>query len=208
MLEKMEASLESTAGEWVPSPIGAYPIVPDFLVGLPDCMRRRVEVVSDAAPISVYVDIGSSACFSADVLLKRGIAILALVLKLQAVRSVNLILLDENGGRYGNDDMVYAIQIDSKPLDLGTACYALTDVSLSRRLTFGLAHQQVAYTGAWPANYNGGNDLWVEFVRGLLGMAPHDIYVKAAYMGDPLIESPIDWVNQQVAAACAVSEAV
>lgn len=200
ILDQLEACLETTARQWSASPIGAYPIVPEFLVGLPDCMRRRVEVTSDIAPISLYVSTACSASLSCDALLKRGVAILALVLKLQAIRPVNLFLMAEDGGRKG--DLIQIIEVNSKPLDLATVCFALTNAGFARRLTFGLANEVIGFMGEWPSNYQGGDESWESFLRPFIGLETQDLYIRGARDWDAMITDPITWVNTQVAQAC------
>ncbi len=200
ILDKLEATLETSQGQWSASPIGAYPVVPEFLTGLPDCMRRRIEVTTDIAPITVYVSTTCSASIDSETMLKRGVAILALVLKLQAFRPVRLCLLAET---HGNSDgqCIQAIQINSQPLDLSTICYALTHVGFARHLTYSLAKELDGFNGAWPNNYNGGGAQWEAHIRQYVGLESQDLYIGAARDWDPIIRDPIAWVNAQVLAA-------
>ena len=91
LLEKIEGEVDSHA-EWVPSIYGAYPVVPEFLAGSPSSMWRGTRP-SDASPVAVWVDLTCSGGFSAKDMEKRGTAILALVMKLQAIRPVDLYLV-------------------------------------------------------------------------------------------------------------------
>src|SRR4249920_655438 len=64
--------------QWEPDVCGAYPIVPNFLAGVPETMMRRQVVPSDRAPIVIWVCVTSSGGCDAGALEKRGIAIQAL----------------------------------------------------------------------------------------------------------------------------------
>lgn len=202
ILDKLEASIESTSSQWFASPIGAYPVVPEFLVGLPDCMRRRVSVASEVAPVSVYVSTTCSGSIDSETMLKRGVAILALVLKLQAVRPVRLFLLAETHGANSEGELLQAIEINSQPLDLATVCYALTHVGFARWLTYSLARELAGFNGSWPREYKSGGQAWEMRLRASLDLESQDLYIGAAREWDPCITDSINWVNQQVARAC------
>src|SRR5690606_16874038 len=81
LLDKIDAEARGReADAWMPSPVGAYPCVPDVLMGLPDNMRRRMPVEDDRSPIRLFVEIGTAAGVPVEVLRKRGAALAALAL--------------------------------------------------------------------------------------------------------------------------------
>src|SRR5438046_5507292 len=105
---------------------GAYPIVPDYLMGMPDCMRRRTATDDDAAPIQIYVPVGSQATITAEQLRRRGCAILALTMALARVRPVDLSIIHYlEHTKAGESENVIVATIETRPLDLATACYVL-----------------------------------------------------------------------------------
>lgn len=197
IIDQLDCEIDTPCGQWLSSPIGAYPIVPEALAGLPDCMRRRVEVSQDNAPVTVYVSTTCSADISAQDMLKRGVAILALVLKLQSFRPVKLVLLAETHGQ-SDGQCIQAIEINSQPIDLATACYALTSVAFTRHLTYSLAHEIDGFDGSWPRRYNGGGSRWEAHLRDYIGMAEQDLYIGAARSWDEALANPVAWVNAHI----------
>ena len=197
LFDALEAQLDTPQGEWTASPIGAYPIVPEALAGLPDCMRRRVEVSNDHAPVTVYVSTTCSASVDAEAMLKRGVAILALVMKLQAIRPVKLVLLAELHGS-SDGQCIQAIEVNSQPLDLATACYALTAVGFARHLTYSLARELDGFNGSWPNSYHGGGSRWERHIREYLDMQEQDLYIGAARSWDEALSNPVAWVNAHI----------
>ncbi len=198
LLEQLDAAIDITHSTWQPSVYGAYPIVPEFLAGAsPDYMRRRQVCSDDVSPITIYVSTTCSASLEADAMLKRGVAILALVLKLQAMRPVKLILLAETHGR-SNGECLQAIEINSQPLDLATICFALTHVGFARHLTYSLARELDGFNGSWPNQYGDGGARWEAHIRPILDMQPQDLYIGAARSWDEAITNPVPWVNAQI----------
>jgi len=198
LLEKLDSDIEIARPEWVPSIAGAFPSVPDYLAGLPDSMRTMHPTMRDTTPVSIYVSTTSSAGIDADTMMKRGVAILALLMKLQQMRPVQLFLLAELHGRT-DGEYLQVIRIESTPLNLSTACFVLTHVGFARHLTYGVAHAKDSFNGQWPRMYDGGGSQWEEHVREVLGMNPQDVYVGAARIWDDVVRRPVEWVNKQVA---------
>lgn len=199
LLEKLDADVEISRARWIPAVSGAYVSVPDYLAGLPMSMRRRKAAADDIAPVRVYVSTTCSASIDTDLMLKRGVAILALVLKLQQVRPVELNLLAETHGET-DGEYLQAIPLDSAPLNLSVACHCLTHVGFARHLTYGVAAANDRFNGAWPDNYGGGGAPWEAHVREVLNLSPQDLYIGAAREWDAMITDPVKWVNAQVKA--------
>lgn len=201
ILDKLEtAAPETMRGEWTPSPAGAYPIVPEALNGSPFPMRELRRTASDCAPISIYVATSSSSGYDAKTLLNRGIAILALVSRLQMTRPVELFLVQtiesgRNGRRTGNYVMV--TRVDTKPLDLAVGGALLADCGIDRRI--GLGSVEALTRGAvqhgsigWAKCYQTGT------VPEYIGFGPEDLYIAPSYWGDELITKPVEWINAQL----------
>lgn len=199
LLDKIDAVVEVSRTEWTPAIAGAYACVPEYLAGLPDCMRTMVQAPSDATPVEVYVSTTCSADIESDLMLKRGTAILALVLKLQQIRPVRLNLLAETHGRT-DGEYLQVIRVDSAPLNLAVACHCLTHVGFTRRLTYGTAQKLDRFNGRWPDGYNSGGAPWEAHIREVLAMNPQDLYIGAARSWDDMIKDPVKWVNAQVRA--------
>lgn len=196
LLDKIDASVEVERRLWSPSLYGAFPSVPDFLAGAPDCMRRLRPDPSDVSPVNIYVSTTSSAGISAETMLKRGVAIIALLLKLQQVRPVSLSLLAELHGQ-SDGACIECIRLESSPIDLSTACFAICRVGFARHLTYGVAQVMDRFNGGWPNGYR--SEHWATEIRQRVGMVEQDLYIPAATAWDPIITDPVAWVNAQVA---------
>ena len=127
---------------------------------------------------------------------KRGIAILALVLKLQQIRPVNLYLLHEGDGRQDSETFT-VVKLDTRPLDISVVCHTLTDVGFTRRLMFCAARRNNNFMYGWPRNYK--QPEYQTRIRQVLNMTASDIYIKGALIGDELLNNPVAWVNKQIA---------
>lgn len=185
----MDVTTEIQANRWTPNPYGAYPVVPEYLAGTPNCMRHLTMVDADLPPTTVYVCLGASAAIRHEALIKRGVAILALVMKLQAIRPIELVVMS---GDYSLGTAV-VIKINTKPLDLATACFALADPSFLRVVTFSVLAemQNNKYIGAVvPVS------VWKE----LLDIQETDLVIPGVVSEheDPIID-PVKWINEQLA---------
>lgn len=198
LLDMLDANVEIARPEWMPTVAGAYANVPEFLAGTPECMRIMQPVASDYAPVNIYVSTTCSAGIKTETMLKRGVAILALVLKLSQMRPVKLYLLAETHGQT-DGEYLQVIGVDSAPLNVSVACHALTHVGFARHLTYGVAHKEDGFNGCWPDKYAGGGAPWEAHVREVLDMNPQDIYIGAARLWDEMIKEPVAWVNKQIA---------
>lgn len=194
LIDKLDSSIEINTSRWEASMYGAYPIVPEFLAGSPTPMRTRVMVAEESAPISIYVSTTCSAGLDSKTMLKRGTAILALLLKMQAIRPIELYLLSETHGRI-DGEYIQVIKIESKPLNVGVAAFALCHVGFARRLCYGVAESMDHFNGTWPKDYH--RD-WQPHIREVVGMNDIDLYIPAATSWDTMIKDPIAWVNAQV----------
>lgn len=111
---------------------GGVPNVPAVLANQPLFMRQRRRIESQQAPLTVYVDLVSSAGIKAEDMAKRGAAVLALVRILASKRPVNLWAGCTSGlNRDGSTDLSGIVYpIDTAPLDLARAAHILTNQSV------------------------------------------------------------------------------
>lgn len=190
LIDQLSASIELPDLAWQPDVCGAYPIVPEFLSGQPDCMRRRLPQEQERSPVSIYVDVASSWQITADMLQKRGVAILALVMGLSRLRPVELNVISSLGCRGGNGAHITVAAINTRPIDLASACYALTSAGLARRVMYGIAK---ATGGSTVTSFPG-----TATVRDMLGVAESDLFVKNAHVDDELLCNPVAWVQREI----------
>lgn len=208
--EKLVDSIVDTSAEvsrqvWTRNIAGAFPCVPTYLAGQPDCMQHRVMVESESTPVGIYVCTSSSAGVNADQMRVRGVAILALVMKLQMVRPVELYLTSELGSNNATKSTYQVITIPSRPLDLSVASFVLTHVGFPRVLCYEYARVMDGFNGGWPHgkddNYysNRQPNQWSPIIRQVLGMPPNDIYVGCADIEQvEAMADGVGWVNGQI----------
>jgi hypothetical protein len=192
LLQQFEdLTLETPRREWQASCAGAYPVVPEYLAGSPQCMRMMRPITSHCGPVNIYFGITSSAALSKEELLKRGITVLALIAKLQAIRPVELHLVSLlDADRYDASDCITTMRIDSRPLDLAVAGFLLSNCGFDRILNHGLA-EPFGFRGGWSATYKEGESA----LRKHLKLAEDDVYIPPAYYGDYLTKDPVKWIN-------------
>jgi hypothetical protein len=140
LIAKLDADIELEHPEWLPSVYGAYPIVSEYLASSPTPMRHKTQVPAENEPVGIWVDLTSSAGVSYDLIRKRGIVVLALVLKLQQLRPVDLhcccvLPADKNGGTFID------LTMPTRPLQLGVVCHVLTCVGFARHVMYGAAQK-------------------------------------------------------------------
>lgn len=114
---------------------GGVPNVGAFLAGSPLNMRMRRRVYTQGAPIAVVADLTVSADVNEETIRGRGAAALALVRVLSATRPVSLyvtVAMRPHGGKTS----IQIIPIETSPLDLARAAFALGDPSMLRQFGF------------------------------------------------------------------------
>jgi hypothetical protein len=192
--------------EVVASPFGGRVSIGEWLSDSPTPMRRKLRRTSDIAPLKVYVGIASSGGITASEMQARGVAILALVMKLQQYRPVELCLFTEQNGVDESGSTFIVIQINSTPLDLASSGFGLAHAGVFRQLCMAYAQAKNGYTGSWPRGYCSSTNVYDGFKqknyqdsRALtLGLAENDIVVESACLTDELIHDPVKWVNNQL----------
>ncbi len=187
---------ETKAFKVVHSPYGGRVNMGDWLAGTPTPMRRRVRSNSEYAPIKIVVSTTTSAGISESTIEKRGCTILALLLKLQQVRPIQLYLLTELHGR--TDGWHYQlVRIESQPLAIGVAAFALCNAAYQRHLTFQYAQHFDNFNGFWPNDYYSSG--YSERRAERLGLTEQDLVIKEAHIFDDLVQEPLKWLQAQLA---------
>ena len=184
---------------------GCYPVVAEFLAGEPECMRLPSLVASDAAPLSVYVDITSSWTVEPDALERRGAAIMALVQALSAHRPVTLQIgmLAQFKGEYGKTSGV-RVCINTSPLDVASTAFAMSDASFARRIMYGAAHKHDFYFSPFPDFVMScrrdlhGEECKAAFAEAL-GLAGDVLIVPPILDDDKLAADPVAWLKTTLA---------
>jgi len=171
---------------------GATPNVPAYLSGSPYSMRRRVRYQDDTAPLTIAASLSTSAGISADLLMQRGTAILALVMRLSELRPIKLQLFHEAGG-HNCTNLFQVFTVQTQPLALASVCHALTSANFQRGMA--LCMQQLAGMpehGPWPYNRND-----TRAYREYLQLSPEDLLIMGAHINE--FNNPHAWLTKQLA---------
>jgi hypothetical protein len=199
MLDQLRDEIEIPRPQWTPSAYGAFPDVPAFLAGEIDCMRHMVADPSMTAPVRVYFDPTSSAALDAETLAKRGTAALALTMALAQIRPVELWTFSDIEAK-GSDLALICVRLQTNPLMLSEACFALCNPGYARGLTYGLAEVRVGFTGGWGFGENHmDTEKRAAMMRQALRASPQDIVIPGAHYADELVKDPLGFIRRELA---------
>jgi len=208
LLSKLEDKLPQTS-KWqkINHYTGTRVSVTRHLAGLPKSMRKRTRLDRDDAPVTIFMDLTSSAMVDADHLLKRGIAILAFTRLLTQHRPVELwggVSLGDPRSYSGKGQAwssTVGWRIDTAPLDLARAAFLLAHPAVARGIGYGIGPALAGHAtwgGSWPW---GDNRLSMSTLqsrlRNALGAAEM-LCIPAIYGTDPLVTDPIAWITREL----------
>ena len=199
MIDQINAeNVTSCQQSFIPNVAGALPIVPAAIAGSPFSMLQKADLISMAAPIRVFASCATSWGVSASSLSKRGAAILALILKLQEVKPVELYVISElEGDRANGRSAIPCVKIETSPLDTTAASYALTSPAFLRHLCFEFADQYGFY-GGWAYRENPQDKGFQDKIKAELGCTENDLYIRGGYSSDQAITDPTQWVQDRL----------
>lgn len=219
LMEKLEGSISTSANALESSVAGAFPCTPAFVSGDPESMFEAVSYASDVAPLSIFVDLSSSANIREDQFMTRGVAVLALTMALSAVRPITLNAITSLGSSKPTEAMqrenerysIVVCRIETAPLDLTRAAFILTDVAVARRLFYGIGEAMHDFNGMWPT-FSGvtyGNSYSKEYderLRAILGESGETLFVPALSQYEKqssaetnsLLQNPTEWINRKL----------
>jgi hypothetical protein len=201
LIEKLAgASIELDQAQWELSMAGAFPCVPAYLADAPEAMFRQVQVKTETAPVRIFASVCCSAGVDAETLEARGVTILALCMKLTSIRPVELYVYADMGGRSGGKGhaIMPCVKVETSPLDLSTATYALSHAAFLRQLCFSWAYPK-GWDGAWAWGSSPTDADSIRQTSEALGVGEHDLLIPGGYLNDPLITRPVEWINEQIA---------
>jgi len=117
---------------WMPSVVGALPLVPAYLAGTPEAMLARTDVPDARGDMEIWANTTvSNNCSSRD-MVRRGVVTLAFAMALSRVRNVRLVI-------YSTCEAAsVAIRLAS-PIDYSEVCAAFCQPSITRKLFYGWA---------------------------------------------------------------------
>lgn len=196
-------SIELEQTRWELSMAGAFPCVPAFLADSPESMFNQVRSPSETAPVRVFASVCCSAGVDVADLEKRGTTILALCMKLSNVRPVELYVYADMGGT--GWAAIPMVKVETSPLDLSTATYALSSAAFLRQLCFSWAHPK-GWSGQWAWDESPTSASSIRKTSEALGVGADDLLIPGGYSSDPLINRPVEWLNEQIARFTATHE--
>lgn len=186
--------------KYVSSVAGSRVSIPDYLFGSPRSMKRRAPQETTVRSVNIYVGLVCAAGIKAEQMLKRGSTILALLEFLQMSQiSVELYLLVETHGET-DGDLIQIINVQSHPLDLSTAGFAVAHPAFTRHVTYGMAYELDQFNGMWGSSHGiHGNSTYQDKLAKAIGMGENDIYIPPPVISDELIfKNPEAWLAQKI----------
>ena len=201
LLEQFETYMPEASGRvWVNDVAGSMPNVPAFVSGSPLSMRRKGRDDTAQAPIAIMVDVTASAMISAKDMARRGTAIIALVRSLAMTRPVELWAGSIIGADSGLNGVAMFARIETAPLDLATACFALAHPAYLRRIAFNLGRKH-GFTGGWPFNSdNATRTNFREIMQPTFDHVGDCICIPACLYGEDILENPVAWIKGKLEA--------
>jgi hypothetical protein len=153
------------------------------------------------------VDLGISAAISAQQVCNRGIAILALVRALSSHRPIELWACDFGSsdptmsGHGGANAVCIAAKIETTPLDLAAASYALTHPAFVRNVLFNLEKKYHNFLGGWPFRINRAlTRMEMEMLlRPMFHHVAETLALPGLHVADQSMKDPEAWLTRQLA---------
>lgn len=173
---------------------GHAPCVPSFLAGSPESMMTLSnQHCSQGARL--FISVCVSAGISPEEAEQRGIAALALALRLSRSRPVELWAFADLGAN-DSDAYIPMVRIETTPLDVASAAFMLCNVLALRRLCFG-AGERHGFNGMWAWGSYPGAPGYEARLRDHLELAPTDLMLSGGFLLDKNRGSPREWVNEK-----------
>lgn len=177
---------------------GAVPIVPTYLSGNPINMRRRIKTESEYAPLAIFYDGTDGAAISSENRFKKGLIVLALVRALAGLRPVELYIggsLDDRGA----NGCFFAVRIETSPLDLARAAWALTSDECCRGLGYAMLYHQFNPRGGYSylmPRFTCRADYMTKIVRQAMPHVSDVLAIPCSSNDDPMIADPESWLKR------------
>lgn len=200
IIDKVDAAVhDRLRDDWVPSVAGAYPIVPDYLMGQVECMRARKPVESDIAPIKLVIELGYAAAATDDQVTRYGAALTALAMCMVEVRPVEFWVFDFS--RFHYTDVLAAFKMDSTPISMAHCVVVTAQQYFARQMCLSYEHH-IAKNYSSTAAFGGGapSAARANKIRELLTLEDKDVLIQAGLVPDANLMrvDPVKWVHAQL----------
>ena len=194
IIEQLEVTSEGIEiPAWQGTPMGAYPCVPEYLAGSPTPMRLLAPS-NERSPVTIYCGMTPQESVTEKQMVKRGAVLLALVLKLQQIRPVELNWFMTTGHR---GTLIEIVRLDSKPISVAHAAFALSNVGLLRRVGFG-SSIELNFSSHGSVGF-GAMSRDEAAQRKQLNVLPEDIFIPSNVLSNsPMFNDSLKWINEQI----------
>jgi hypothetical protein len=180
--------------------VGAVPNVPAFLAGHPQHMRRRERVSRENAPVTIFMNLNSSMGIRSELILRRGIVLLALARLLVEHRPVELWVGSSLSDGYLTGTTAW--RIDTVPLDLARAAFHISDPSMSRVFGYAMCETMVnKHLGG-----GGPEDRMLRELKAVAGWRDV-VYIPSIGYSDPMVNDPMAWLKRTMSQYVRTEEA-
>jgi hypothetical protein len=212
ILDQIDVSFRDREKDaWVPGVAGAYPVVPEFLSGEPECMRHRQPVTDDRSPLRIYLGICVSAGVSIETAQKRGAAVAALALRLNEERPVELWAVADM--KCNGKTILVSFRIPTLSASANEIAFALGAIESLRRIGFGvIADLSGATNGGciqWAWDGNPSSEKHLRSLRQALRLNEGDVLLPGGHLDEVnrMARDPVKWVHDKLESQRAVAEA-
>ncbi len=201
LMDKLQTSIEVKSRQWSGAVAGAFPCVPDYLIGQPESMRKLDDCVSESVPLRVFCCTSSSGMMDWRQLQRRGVAVLAATMALCQSRPVELWTFTPFKGNGEHGECNIMVRVNSSPLCLSEACVALGSIGFDRNLGMTIGYVEDAFDGGWARILrDAGFDeesRTIAACREMLGASDHDLIIPPAHDSfKQIYTDPVGWVQK------------
>lgn len=207
LTQKIDSTVKGrTRDEWMPSVAGAYPMVPDYCMGLPEPMRTMQRNESPLAPIKVYIELGLSEKYADSTAVKRAAACAALIVKLSELRPVDAFIICASTihSRGPNRKVFVRAKMEPKHFDATYIARAMVMQAIVRPIRWECIAECGEYSMlGFAYGMNGeSEETRAMHVREHFRMGVEDIYIPAMRAGvsdGRQFNDPAAWVEKYLA---------
>lgn len=193
LIDQLSLSIEAPQLVWQHAVAGCFPDMPAYWAGEPEHMWTRTPVLSDRSPLRVWLGVTSTWNVTEAQLRKRGITLAAFVIAMAEVRPVYVTPFVSIDNRRPDQQGIISWDIRSAPLVLAELLASVADPLITRHLAIPscfLANPELDLpSGPFHAIKR----------DHLSNIAPDDLYIPHIHSRDPLLDSPIKWLKDNIA---------
>lgn len=205
LLEKIDATLSGRhTREYIGTPAGAFPVVPEYLMGMPANMRRRAPMENDVAPVRIFVDCVVSNGLNDEMMAKRGAAIAALAIRLSETRAVELWAGSIAKLSSLRTTYIGMVRLENNPLSMAQVMAVVGSKSYARGIGYNAVRSQAKYVEPVSFAFDRipSEEEYSRTVREAMNLEPQDIFIPGGSYSEAgaMLTDPVAWVEKYLAA--------